>query len=117
VDLKSNVIGNCSPTPTHWFLRLLDVKKKLLRLYTQNIDGLESQTGMAEVKIFEKSEKPGGVVFLHGNINRLRCERCGFKSRWNHTDIGGSDGRSVIACPQCQKRGELLTVKLGVVLP
>lgn len=33
--------GNYRPNVTHYFLRLLHDKGLLLRLYTQNIDGLE----------------------------------------------------------------------------
>uniref|UniRef100_A0A1B6LHU5 Deacetylase sirtuin-type domain-containing protein n=1 Tax=Graphocephala atropunctata TaxID=36148 RepID=A0A1B6LHU5_9HEMI len=33
--------GNIKPNIGHYFVRLLEVKGKLLRMYTQNIDGLE----------------------------------------------------------------------------
>ncbi|GCB81938.1 hypothetical protein scyTo_0023318, partial [Scyliorhinus torazame] len=33
--------GNCKPNFTHYFVRLLHQKELLLRMYTQNIDGLE----------------------------------------------------------------------------
>ena len=39
-------IDVASPSPTHRFIKTLDSKKKLLRSYTQNIDGLEERAGL-----------------------------------------------------------------------
>ncbi|KAF8274115.1 DHS-like NAD/FAD-binding domain-containing protein [Lactarius quietus] len=39
-------IDSASPSRTHQFIRTLDEKKKLLRSYTQNIDGLEEKAGL-----------------------------------------------------------------------
>lgn len=36
--------GRYRPTLGHYFMRLLHEKKRLLRVYTQNIDGLERST-------------------------------------------------------------------------
>lgn len=38
--------GSYLPTPTHHFLHLLHRKGLLLRVFTQNIDGLEQQAGL-----------------------------------------------------------------------
>ena len=38
--------GSHNPTPTHYFLKLLADKKKLLRVFTQNIDSLEIIAGI-----------------------------------------------------------------------
>jgi len=54
-------------TPSHWFLRLLHDKQKLLRLYTQNIDGLDLQVGIPNEKI----------INVHGTIGSISCENCG----------------------------------------
>jgi len=54
-------------TTGHWFLRLLQEKGKLVRLYTQNIDGLDFQVGLPADK----------VVTVHGNLHQIRCESCG----------------------------------------
>ena len=36
-------IDAAEPAPTHRFIKTLDTKKKLLRSYTQNIDGFEAR--------------------------------------------------------------------------
>lgn len=57
------------PTPTHYFLKLLDDKKKLLRVYTQNIDSLENIAGLDKSKI----------IAAHGNFDTASCINTGKK--------------------------------------
>lgn len=51
--------GNFSPTPAHYFIRLLHDKGILLRCYSQNIDSLEKQAGLPAEKL----------VAAHGNFD------------------------------------------------
>ncbi|KAH8835463.1 hst3 protein [Flagelloscypha sp. PMI_526] len=44
-QLKQSV-DRVSPSKTHHFIKTLDTQNKLLRSYTQNIDGLEAQVGL-----------------------------------------------------------------------
>ncbi|KAH9858047.1 DHS-like NAD/FAD-binding domain-containing protein [Lenzites betulinus] len=84
-QLKKSIDG-ASPSPTHRFIKTLDTKKKLLRSYTQNIDGLEERAGLIgtssqEVKMHGKSKskiraKDVRNVQLHGDIHRVRCALC-----------------------------------------
>lgn len=53
-------------SPTHAFLRLLQDKEKLLRVYTQNIDNLEQLAGVTEDKL----------VQCHGSFATASCMRC-----------------------------------------
>lgn len=39
------------PSATHRFIKMLESKKRLLRCYTQNIDGLEERAGLASVPL------------------------------------------------------------------
>ena len=51
----------------HRFLEVLDNKGKLLRLVTQNIDGLDFQTNIS----------PDRICACHGSVGRAACEGCG----------------------------------------
>ena len=53
-------------SPTHAFLRLLQDKNKLLRVYTQNIDNLEQLAGVRQDKL----------VQCHGSFATASCMRC-----------------------------------------
>jgi hypothetical protein len=54
------------PTKTHCFLKLLESQNMLKRLYTQNIDGLETACGICEDKIVE----------CHGTLSNACCIDC-----------------------------------------
>lgn len=57
------------PSPSHRFLAMLEQKKLLLRVYTQNIDGLEEKAGVSSKKI----------VYAHGTLSTSTCLKCGHK--------------------------------------
>jgi NAD+-dependent protein deacetylase SIR2 len=56
-------------TATHAFLRLLQDQERLLRIYSQNIDDIESSAGI-------RSEK---LVQCHGSFRTASCLTCGNK--------------------------------------
>lgn len=55
------------PNLAHFFIKLLHDKGKLVRLYTQNIDGLEVLTGLPHEQ----------VVHAHGSFTGASCVACG----------------------------------------
>jgi len=58
--------GGPKPTPTHHFMRLLEQKGILRRIYTQNIDGLEALAGVSVDKLVE----------CHGHFRSSSCTKC-----------------------------------------
>ena len=98
-------------TPTHRFIRTLRDSQRLVRCYTQNIDGLEARDGLCadlekgkgvRSRFTKKSlalpkvpgrRLPGGdqdggceVVQLHGALNVLRCTLCQRTCGWEEGD-------------------------------
>lgn len=61
--------GKYRPCHPHYFVRLLHQKGLLLRMYTQNIDGLERIAGIPAEKLVE----------AHGTFATASCTRCGKK--------------------------------------
>jgi NAD-dependent SIR2 family protein deacetylase len=59
-------IDHCKPTKTHLFMGFLIQKQMLLKIYTQNVDGLELKAGIPKNK----------VVFAHGTITEAHCPNC-----------------------------------------
>ncbi|KAJ1972893.1 NAD-dependent protein deacetylase sirtuin-2, partial [Dimargaris xerosporica] len=57
--------GNFKPTLSHYFVRLLAEKKRLLRNFTQNIDTLERVAGI----------DPELLVEAHGSFHTAHCTR------------------------------------------
>ena len=98
-------------TPTHRFIKTIRDKRKLVRCYTQNIDGLESREGLTVEMDRGKGNRgrftkqalerpntvtraqPGGdldggceVVQLHGDLQVLRCTLCQQTCQWREED-------------------------------
>ncbi|XP_066561509.1 NAD-dependent protein deacetylase sirtuin-3 [Amia ocellicauda] len=58
--------GSYQPNYIHYFVRMLHEKGMLLRMYTQNIDGLERMCGIPEDKLVE----------AHGTFSSASCHLC-----------------------------------------
>ncbi|XP_061520655.1 NAD-dependent protein deacetylase sirtuin-3, mitochondrial isoform X3 [Phycodurus eques] len=67
--------GNFQPNLTHYFVRLLHKKDLLLRMYTQNIDGLERLAGIP----------PEMLVEAHGTFATATCTVC--RSKYKGEDL------------------------------
>ncbi|EJD03660.1 DHS-like NAD/FAD-binding domain-containing protein [Fomitiporia mediterranea MF3/22] len=105
-----------SPSPTHHFIKTLDTKGKLLRSYTQNIDGLEERAGLVGSSSDEARSNAKGKarlnlkdvknVQLHGDIRRVRCTLCSteliFTEEHMHAFLEGT----APDCPDCVSRSE-----------
>ncbi|KAF9426908.1 NAD-dependent histone deacetylase sir2 [Entomortierella beljakovae] len=57
--------SNFTPSPSHYFIKMLEDRGKLLRNYTQNIDTLEQKAGIKK------------VLNCHGSFATASCVRCG----------------------------------------
>ncbi len=64
--LATQLYGTYLPTRTHYFLKLLQVKGILKRIYTQNIDALERLAGINEELLVE----------CHGTFATSTCIKC-----------------------------------------
>lgn len=104
-------IDSTLPTPTHHFIKALDTKKRLLRSYTQNIDGLEGQAGLlgsssAEAKVSSKVKnklktKDVRNVQLHGDIHRVRCISCSAEYPCTEEYLRVFEQGMAPDCPEC----------------
>jgi NAD-dependent SIR2 family protein deacetylase len=59
-------LRNAKPTLTHRFIYELHRQHRLLRCYTQNLDGLELKCGIASESI----------VHCHGRLDEFQCSNC-----------------------------------------
>lgn len=109
-------------TVSHWFMKFVEEEQLLDRVFTQNIDGLDYQTGISRDR----------VTNVHGSIANVSCEGCGRAMSFDVfcqelqskiKDIYGVDPKapkesSPIPCPSC---GRALvkpnTVLFGSSLP
>ncbi|XP_028256770.1 NAD-dependent protein deacetylase sirtuin-3-like isoform X2 [Parambassis ranga] len=83
--------GNYQPNLTHYFVRLLHEKGQLLRMYTQNIDGLERLAGIP----------PEMLVEAHGTFATATCTTCRRKYEGQDLRPDIMSG-TVPKCPTCK---------------
>jgi NAD-dependent SIR2 family protein deacetylase len=106
-------VNRASITKSHEFIKTLEDKGKLLRCYTQNIDGLEPRLGMcAELDNAETPPRGKGkerapekedvrVVQLHGDLDRVVCTLCRAMFDFNESHRATFHGGEPPACPAC----------------
>ncbi|XP_064169201.1 NAD-dependent protein deacetylase sirtuin-3, mitochondrial isoform X2 [Anguilla rostrata] len=83
--------GNYQPNATHYFVRLLQDKSQLLRMYTQNIDGLERMAGIS----------PSKLVEAHGTFSMATCTVC--RREYPGEDLRADIMSSAVPkCPACR---------------
>ena len=119
-------IDRASPSPTHRFLKTLDAKRKLLRSYTQNFDGLEERAGLIGSSSNQAvaDEKACGRprantvrnIQLHGNIHRVRCIFCSAQFPCTAEHIECFSVGLAPDCPECQARGKSTLPSLCLVM-
>ncbi|KAF9088609.1 NAD-dependent histone deacetylase sir2 [Mortierella sp. AD031] len=82
--------SNFTPSPSHYFIKLLEDHGKLLRNYTQNIDTLEQKAGIHS------------VLQCHGSFATASCVRC--RSQVQGDEIKESIFKQEVAyCLVCKK--------------
>lgn len=83
--------GSFTPTPAHYFVRLLHEKGLLVRHYTQNIDTLDRLAGLPDDKIIE----------AHGSFHTNHCIKCNkeYDMAWMKEQIFSDQ---LPACEECE---------------
>lgn len=98
---------NARPNIGHYFIQSLDHRGKLIGLITQNVDGLHSETGLAEEKIVE----------LHGTNRKIICLKC---NKFFDPDEVIKRLVGDFSSPKCDACGGILkaaTISFGQAMP
>lgn len=80
--------GKYLPTPTHYFLSLLHQKGLLQRVWTQNIDTLETAAGVPDDLVLE----------AHGSFRTAHCLGCRKPASTEHVLASGVREGKVVRC-------------------
>jgi NAD-dependent histone deacetylase SIR2 len=99
---------NCKPTPLHRYLNQIASDGRLCRLYTQNIDCLDTQLENLETKVPLEAPWPQ-TIQLHGSLNMMVCTRCRWTSKLDPSLFTTGDTPE---CPECLEL-ELVRVIAG----
>ncbi|KAI8913376.1 DHS-like NAD/FAD-binding domain-containing protein [Gorgonomyces haynaldii] len=91
------VVESAQVTKTHEFIALVQKRGKLLRCYTQNIDGLEKRVGL------DLQGKQAHVVQLHGDLDSVICTLCSFSQPFSDSVRDEFSLGQAPTCPRCDK--------------
>ncbi|KAJ5490097.1 Sirtuin family [Penicillium expansum] len=95
----SEEVANIKPTAFHKMLARLGIESRLKRLYTQNIDGIETSMGplATEVPLNVKGSWPV-TIQLHGSIEKMVCQKCRYLDNFKPDMFMEADPP---ACEEC----------------
>jgi NAD-dependent histone deacetylase SIR2 len=107
----SKLSANAKPTAFHRFLARLSTEGRLLRLYTQNVDGLEGSLPplATQVPLHHKAPWPQ-TIQLHGGLEKMMCQKCRHISDFQAHLF---EGPTPPLCPQCVAADTLRTAHAG----
>lgn len=88
-----------SPTAFHHMLARLGRDNRLTRLYTQNIDGIETSMAPLETQIPLNVKAPWPrTIQLHGSLEKMVCQKCRHMGTFDRTMFDRPDAPE---CPEC----------------
>lgn len=97
----------CTPTPFHRFVNSLAEGGQLKRLYTQNIDGLETKFPLLSDSVSHPPQIAALTVQLHGSIHKMSCMKCKKLYDMDPSLFKMSEesqlGEVIPHCPECKE--------------
>ncbi|KAL3241615.1 NAD-dependent histone deacetylase HST4 [Nakaseomyces bracarensis] len=96
------------PTSFHKMLDKLAGEDRLMRLYTQNIDGLDTRLTHLTTKTPLQKPIPR-TIQLHGSVEYMECNMCSKLEKFNPV-IFQSEEEIVPSCPQCKEFEEVRSI-------
>lgn len=101
-ELKS-IVDAATCTGSHELIQRIKERKRLVRCYTQNIDGMESQLGLN----CDMNNSKADVVMLHGAISHVICTICKHRTEFTieHQEVFAEG--TPTECDKCALASEL----------
>ncbi|KAI1807195.1 DHS-like NAD/FAD-binding domain-containing protein [Daldinia bambusicola] len=107
----SHLTKNAEPTPFHHLIASLAKEGRLLRLYTQNVDGLDTSMPPLATTVPLNTKGPWPkTIQLHGGLAKMVCSKCSEIS-----DFDGSlfEGPEAPLCKGCEETDNVRTSHAG----
>lgn len=93
--------ANASPTEFHHLLATLANQGRLLRLYSQNVDCIDTQLEPLKTSVPLGNKGPWPrTIQLHGGLEKMVCSKCGWLAAFNATLFRGSEPPD---CTECEE--------------
>lgn len=107
VRTLSQEAADTQPTAFHHMLARMAQDNRLARLYTQNIDCIETSLRplITQVPLPPKAPWPT-CIQLHGSLDKMVCQKCRYLAEFDRDLF---DGPEAPACPACTETDDLRT--------
>ncbi|EAW07783.1 putative SIR2 family histone deacetylase (Hst4) [Aspergillus clavatus NRRL 1] len=100
----SEEAAKTSPTAFHHMLARLARENRLTRLYTQNIDGIETSMPPLATQIPLNNKAPWPrTIQLHGSLDKMVCQKCRHLGDFDREMFNRPDAPE---CPECSKNNQ-----------
>lgn len=109
----SKLTKEARPTLFHQMLATLSHQDRLLRLYSQNVDGIDTSLkplATATPLVKDESGKWPRTVQLHGGLDKMVCSKC---HDVNAFDPESFEGSVPAICPKCEEMNRVRTEVAG----
>ncbi|OTB06540.1 hypothetical protein M426DRAFT_55222 [Hypoxylon sp. CI-4A] len=107
----SQLTRDAEPTPFHHLIASLAKEGRLLRLYTQNVDGLDTSMPPLATTVPLNTKGPWPkTVQLHGGLGKMVCSKCNEISDFNSSLFEGPEAP---LCKGCEVTDNVRTSHAG----
>lgn len=99
------------PTPFHHMLASIASEGRLMRMYSQNIDSLDTQMPPLATTVPLNTKGPWPTTIqLHGGLEKMVCTKCGHLEPFNASLFEGPEPP---LCEKCKEQDEVRTAFAG----
>ena len=105
----SRLTKNAKPTDFHHMLATIAQEKRLLRLYSQNVDGIDTSLEPLKTSVPLRKDEHGQwprTVQLHGSLGKMVCANC---HEVSDLDAEIFVGPAPPPCPRCEQINDIRT--------
>lgn len=104
-------MGEARPTAFHQMLATLASEGRLMRLYTQNVDGIDTSLPPLETSVPLSMKGPWPrTIQLHGGLEKMVCSKCHHVAVF---DAAQFEGPLPPPCPACMETDKVRTYHAG----
>ena len=111
VRTLSQLVSDAKPTLFHEMLATLASEGRLMRLYTQNVDGIDTSLLPLETKVPLENKGPWPrTIQLHGSLEKMVCTKC---NKLSPFEAALFSGPVPPLCTQCVENDQIRTDVAG----
>lgn len=111
VRTLSQLVSDAKPTIFHEMLATLACEGRLMRLYTQNVDGIDTSLKPLETKVPLENKGPWPqTIQLHGSLEKMVCTKC---NKLSPFEAALFSGPVPPLCTQCVENDQIRTDVAG----